>query len=190
MRKSLFIACTVVLFLLTGCSKFGDISVGHSVFGGDDKTTSIFVGIELESKKFSNDDNVEITFSHGHDIPNYYTPEEYGGHLIEIYIYDSNTKETHEIYSRQFDDDEYFAEENRCITDWKQGSKIEYSQNLTFDINFSDYGIDEGKIYIRITETNYSPVSENGIDSNDTIYNIEMNFLSFTMTDEEIEFYD
>ena len=155
---------------------------------GGEMDAAIFVGIEISGSKFNQDDDINISFSHGHDVQKYYIEEKSSVLLLEISIYNSLTKETHIIYTKEYLDSEYFIEDFRVDTNWLAGSKIKFNQTIELGINFSEYDIKDGRVLIQLSES-YSYVEiVNGDEVLKDFTSIFDNYIEFSINDGKIEF--
>lgn len=184
MRK-VYLLCCIILMFLTGCS----VESGYSASGGVHKSTSVYVGLSVEKASASLTDDVVFTFSHGHNISEYFERDIIGGHLLEVFLREKGSREKVLLYSKEYLNDDYYSEENRCtVTDNGWLSSIEYSQNFEFSINFSDYDMDEGRVYIMITETVYSTDMINGVETAETIYTDDFRIIYFEVKGDKVYF--
>lgn len=192
MKKGFLITLTIlVLFTLSGCK--------HSMVSTDSGLGNefrVYTAIEIENAKYEISSQVPVILSYGHDnssIPGETEYDDIKNIEINILLYGEKKDgldslyETTILYTEEFQASEFIIDEYRCSLSYGffSGTKVDFSHKFTFDVDFSNFDYEGGKVAISITIT----VPCENCENDNKIQKLSQEaYLNFEIKDGEIKF--
>lgn len=178
--------------LMISCnSSYGSIYSGTKL--GDSATWPGCVEISLDHKIYDLDEEIQIHYSYGHAYLDSNYADNIVYHYFVIYLIDGNQISNNPedgivLLDLRIDGDDLLSDKYLCDPGLTIFNKVDYNASYDLLVNFSEYDIEYGLVFIRFYETYISEDNIEGeiVSTERTCYN--ETFIYFLKGESEIEF--